>query len=469
VSTPTPSPRPAGPSRAGWIGLSLVYLSGSLLPVLPAVVLSVGPEVGSPAKHGLAGVAIVAALIVLGTAFHGARIWADLTEAHRKNPERRLLVPAAVLAATLMEYAARGIWWGIFPSWWLFVPVVGANWLWSCIWVSGLYSALASSRAQSEHPEREFLGELASGVRRLAVPLLALCVLGTGLVFVMNWERRVAEGWGLPSWAPVPIWMATILASAAAWYGVPAVAGEVWVKLQGRWQNPPCYLLLRSETKPIISDTSGHEERLPMVAGKRGRPLRVPGASFRTRLARELSASGIPMVVGALERDVAEAWLRLWTIRCPDEIWEQKVKGAAGAVRAIFVIPGGTPSILRELRLLRSEGWYRRAIVVIPPVIERERSVGFIMHSESNREVAGQAWEEVREILGIEGFALPSYEPGLLFLPEEDLAIRASRRFGGLSDPPLRWLIAELLNELATTGGTYRDVRSALLAQRSKS
>jgi hypothetical protein len=255
--------------------------------------------------------------------------------------------------------------------------------------------------------------------------------------------------------------------------------GSWWTDIRGRWQDPPCFLLLRSETRPLLSDLAGFDEepfvsvRFPAIRspGPRGRrgSARVPTSSFRIEVVRALAKEGIPLAVGSLERERDHSLVPIVSIRTSDACWEATVRRLAPQARAIVVIPGTTDGVLTELRLVRSEGWYERCLIFIPPVITRERiALPFDIRVEDNRSAMEGAWNLVRKRLAKDGVCLPPFEPGLVYVPDAALGIRVARRFangsGSGKEASLRAAIHELLAELPGSRATYRQMRKAMMA-----
>lgn len=118
-----------------------------------------------------------------------------------------------------------------------------------------------------------------------------------------------------------------------------------------------------------------------------------------------------------------------WT---PDRLWEVCFDYLVMASRAVIVIPGTTPGIIRELeslsQLADDEQIKRRIVVIMTPATDSAQAGRLAAEDERSLQ---ESWERIRKHLRKHKLELPEYHvDGMLYVPKRDFSVHRSESLG---------------------------------------
>jgi len=237
---------------------------------------------------------------------------------------------------------------------------------------------------------------------------------------------------------------------------------------RGRLRDPPCFLLLRSESEPDVQDVPGHWETVE-TDDHGGRTLSwVAGRSYLTNVVNALNRLGCVIAFKPLGWQNPNVRAMVVVTSPTDTEWREDVATLAECC-TIVVVPACSPGLLDELRLLSQRGLYRRAVIVMPPEQREDYlNVWYNDDSVTNRDAALAAWRDAAEVLLRDGINLPIADDsqGSAYVPNKDLSARLVRKLPDPSedegDTALTSVLAELVATIREPTYTYREAMHKL-------
>jgi hypothetical protein len=395
-----------------------------------------------------------------------------LVEALRSRRCNWLLLGIGASVSAFLIWLTRSITWSIAPRPWLFWP---AQIFFFCVLTvlkTQLVCLLVSSWEASP-PRLELRRVVQFFVRSVAdvLAILAWCsVVPCALLLSSGYIARAV---GISVVITMNVAVIPTVASMVACVWVRAHWRSWWMLYRARRSEIPVFLILRSETKPTTTDTNAYEDPILSSNGIAPRPLRVAGQSYRHDVVRALSSFGAPVTIGELKRDWGST-VAIIEHRFPDKTWEAAVRIVADRATAIIVFPGETPGVTTELSLIRQLDLHRKTIVAMPPILQRERARAdaYEVSVESNREAVTNAWQHMKQALTAKGIKLPGFDPGIAYIPNQDLSIAESARLSEAvqDSDDIQGIVMGLRSLLSKIplGKPYRDVENALSALKDR-
>lgn len=209
-------------------------------------------------------------------------------------------------------------------------------------------------------------------------------------------------------------------------------------------QRPPVFLL-RSFLQSSLSRHSRTIDYSTVGLHGDGLPTASPGQNIVQTLEKWLGFFGRPVALGIPKEEMPESGEHeIVFVRTDDTTWEQAFQVLARHSRFLFLVPGSTPGVIKEMEAIRDQGFCARTFVYMPPAPK-----GSPDQSRIQKE-----WQRTREYCAKYRFALPEHEAdGMLFVPDERFSIR---------DEWYRWRLEPIASEFALIPGVLRAI-SALM------
>ena len=216
------------------------------------------------------------------------------------------------------------------------------------------------------------------------------------------------------------------------------------------------------ERPPILVLRSFREGSLGFRPAKTGKNAIEPGSSYLNALAFAVRPLGQLIAIGAPQTVITEAFDRpaVLYFQSGDSSWPRMFDLASKAARLIIVIPGVTPSLLREVGALASSDRLSKVVLLMPPT--PSGAIRWIAAYREPQQISVK-WEHARTEWRRIGIELPAYQKsGMLFALHSDGTVEAQYTLNGFVEgldltpiralaqratggsAPLRDLIAEL-------------------------